>query len=211
VKATLLLLLPLAGCSPAPDSVAVADQSEAVESTAVFRWDGGQQLPATLGYTPTANYDANNCELWVNGLGNGNFENGGFTENWLETYVSVPRPGGKVLNVGFLVHARPSAGGATTQAIVLGNPIAPAYYASGFYYLYTSRETDLVVNDFAFFVDVQRPSGEIVRLWQSANGHNYRTSDTFALPPSGTKSLGGGEVVYANEGARVFDQKHVCQ
>jgi hypothetical protein len=183
---------------------------DAEDSLSIYRWDNGQQTPTTLPYSPAADFDANHCELWVNGFGNGNFANGGFTENWLEGYVSAPRPGGKLLNAGLLVRTR-AKDGTSSSDIVLGNRIAADYYQTGFYYLFTSRNVDVTVRDFAFFVDVERADGQVVRLWQSANGHNYRTVETFALPPSGVKDLGGGRVVYANGAARVFDQKHACQ
>jgi hypothetical protein len=205
-----LVFLLLAACSGAPEPFSAEQSADTTVSTSIYRWDSGQQTPTTIGYTPTANFDASHCELWVNGFGNGNFENGGFTNNWIEAYISAPRPGDKLLNVGLFVRAA-GRDGRVTQNIVLGSPIATSYYATGFYFTSTSQKVDLTVRDFAFFVDVERPSGQIVRLWQSAGGHNYGMTETFALPPSGTKELGGGEVVYANEAAQLFDQKHACR
>src|SRR5450755_4121560 len=87
-----LLLLLTTGCSGSTsDSLAaVGERRDALAAASVFSWDGGQQTPATLSYVPDANYDANYCELWVNGFGKGNFVNGGYTEDWLEAYLSVP-------------------------------------------------------------------------------------------------------------------------
>jgi hypothetical protein len=216
----LLPVVMLAACSlerPAPQTsrgtLDLATMGAATNPGTIWRWDGGNQLPESLAYVPSANYDANNCELWVNGFGKGNFANGGFTNDWLEAYISVPAEYGQLLNAAIYVRSHAQDSSAEEQDIVLGNLIARNYYATGFNYGRFGidvQTVDLTVDEFAFFVDVKRPTGEIVRLWQSDAGNNYAWSETFALPPSGTKSLGGGDVVYANNGAHVFDQRGAC-
>jgi hypothetical protein len=66
------------------------------------------------------------------------------------------------------------------------------------------------VERFAFFLDVRRPSGEVVRLWHSRDGLNYAWDDAFSLPTS-TLWIPYGRVEYASEDAAVLDSKAACQ
>lgn len=207
---TLALVAALAGCgAAAPPGAAETAAAEQGDAVAVFTWnDALDVFPATLGYTPGHDYDADYCELFVNGFGAGNFANGGATVDWLEAYLSVPAQQGKLLNVAMYTRA------AHGETITLAVPIAPNYWRTGFT---THRNapgggtSDDPVVDFAFFVDVERPSGEVVRLWQSDHGANYTPAQVFALPPSGVVDLGGGSVTYASNQASLFDQKRACQ
>ncbi|MGZ4273210.1 MAG: hypothetical protein ACXVRP_05540 [Solirubrobacteraceae bacterium] len=166
-----LLVGALAGCSVAPrssaaQSVAESAAGERARATeagaAVFTWnDALNVFPASLSYTPGHEYDANFCELFVNGFGQGNSSNDGATVNWLEAYLSVPAQQGKLLNVA--MYTRAAHGDVVTLAV----PLAPDYWRTGFT---TYRNApgmsggpdDDPVVDFAFFVDVQRPNGDVV-------------------------------------------------
>ena len=183
-----------------------ADGGKPIE---VQSWgDATNVTPASL-ETVDANYDADNCELWLNGFGEGSFENGGASETWLEAYLSTPPQDGTVQTAGMFVV---TADDVASNYVMLGTTIATDYWRTGFTTSRTlpesfTRDAEAV----AFFVDVQRPDGQLVRLWQSDHGANYAVADAFALPPSGEKPLGGGEVDYANDGASIFDQKHACE
>jgi hypothetical protein len=176
--------------------------------TTVLRWDSPTNVfPAQIDYAVDGDYDANHCELFLNAVGDGSFTNGGFSHRWLEAYVSVPPQSGDVLNVGMFVATGSADSG---NFILLADEIEPDYWRTGFTF-----ESNVVsshnheVESFAFFVDVERPDGEVARLWQSGGGQNYRPEDAFALATF-DHSIGGGTVRYANEASTVFDQKHAC-
>jgi hypothetical protein len=69
---------------------------------------------------------------------------------------------------------------------------------------------DYAVEQMAFFIDVKRPSGKIVRLWQSRHGANYTWGDAFSAGTS-SKPIPYGNIKYAGDGASIFDAKHVCE
>jgi hypothetical protein len=173
----------------------------------VRSWDGPTNVfPAELPEV-SANFDANHCELFVNGLGRGNFSNGGASASWIEAWVSVPPQEGEILEVGMFV--RTAAGDA--NYVMLGDLVEPDYWLTGFTTERNFPAESHVAEEVAFFVDREDARGNVVRLWQSASGEDFDVSDTFAGSPSGVVSIGGGSITYANESARVFDQKHACQ
>ena len=59
------------------------------------------------------------------------------------------------------------------------------------------------VDDYAFFADVRRPNGDVVRLWQSAGGANYRWDDAFSLPTT-PQGIPYGNIQWANPAAAVY-------
>jgi hypothetical protein len=174
---------------------------------AVRSWDGPTNVfPAELA-SVDANYDASHCELFVNGFGRGSFSNGGASATWLEAWISVPPQDGEILDVGMFVS---TSGAGDSNWVMLGELVEPDYWRTGFTIERNFPAESHVVDDVAFFVD-REVDGEVVRLWQSARGVNFDVEQTFLLPPSDTVGIGGGAVVYANEGAPVFDQKHACR
>jgi hypothetical protein len=195
-----------AGDQKIADPIAAGEKADG-KKTEVMKWQDGMIFPATIEYGIDANFDANHCELWLNGFGRGNFANGGHTVEWLEAYVSAPIDDATVVNVGMFVRT----GGESPNFIVLGEEIEKDYWSTGFETFRSAANRKHDARDVAFFVDVERENGDMVRLWQSENGFNYDVEETFAMPPSDTKSLGGGSVVYANEQAPIFDQKHSCE
>ena len=80
--------------------------------------------------------------------------------------------------------------------------VKPGYMGAGGY--------NHQVVQLAFFIDVRRPSGEVIRLWQSRQGANYSWEDAFTLPRS-VKYIAYGGIGYANEGSEIFDAKRSCQ
>jgi hypothetical protein len=204
----LLLCICLAGCGAAGSPPGALEQADS--APAVFTWnDPLNVFAATLGYTPGENYDADHCELFVNGFGQGNSSVDGATTDWLEAYLSVPAQQGKLLNAA--MYTRATQHGATTATITLAVPIAPNYWKTGFTTFQNYAGIDASVIDFAFFVDVQRPTGEVVRLWQSNHGTNYTPSEVFALPPSGVVALPTGSIHYASNESSLSYQKDACQ
>ena len=63
---------------------------------------------------------------------------------------------------------------------------------------------DYSVKEVAFFVDVKRPSGKVVRLWQSRSGANYGWDDAFGAGTTQT-SIPYGNMKWAVDGATIFD------
>jgi hypothetical protein len=202
----------LAGCGAvgSPVSPFAGEVEQADSAPNVFTWnDPLNVFPATLGYTPTHDYDANHCELFVNGFGQGNSSVDGATTDWLEAYLSVPAQQGKLINAA--MYTRAAQHGSVTATITLAVPIAPDYWKTGFTTYQNFAGVDASVSDFAFFVDVQRPSGEVDRLWQSNHGTNYAPTQVFALPPSGVAELPTGSISYASNASYLFYQRDACQ
>jgi hypothetical protein len=214
--ACLALLPSLVACDPEPDvpmedpigSATSAGKADGAVPVHVRSWSSSTNIfPAALDYEVDANYDAHHCELFLNAFGRGSFSNGGFSHEWLESYLSVPAQDGEILNVGMFVVTGSRSDG---NYVMLAQEIEPAYWETGFTFeSNTNPAHDHSVESFAFFVDVERPSGTIVRLWQSGQGANYDLDEAFALPAF-VLGIGGGAIHYANEGSALFDQKRVC-
>jgi hypothetical protein len=92
--------------------------------------------------------------------------------------------------------------------------IEPAYVKTGFTFVYTgvmgSGSYHYAVAQMAFFIDVKRVTGEVVRLWQSRQGANYSWDDAFG-PPTAKLYIPYGNIQYASDGAGVFDAKQACR
>ena len=205
-------LIVLAGCGAAasPVSPPAGEIEQAESAPSVFTWnDPLNVFPATLGYTPSHDYDANYCELFVNGFGQGSSSVDGATTDWLEAYLSVPAQEGRLLNAA--MYTRAEQHGSVTATITLAVPIAPNYWKTGFTTYQNYAGVDASVIDFAFFVDVQRPTGDVVRLWQSNHGTDYAPQQVFAQPPSGVVELPTGSISYASNASYLFYQKDACQ
>ena len=177
-------------------------------------WEGpSAHFPTCVDYQPTADYDANFCELWVNALGKGQWSHNGASMEWLEAYVNVGSLEGQVVGVGMWTRFV-DASGTERERWSLGEEIEPGYYRTGFTFAQTvpgAPSTDLPyeVGEFSFFVDVLRPTGGVERLWQSASGANYTVADAFAIAGY-VKGIGSGSVEYADDSVSLFDQKHSC-
>jgi hypothetical protein len=189
-----------------------SDVDEVLYCDGLELWQGqSMHTPTCVDYPLPASFDANFCELWVNALGWGNWSHSGTTLEWLEAYVNVGAIDGGVRHVGMWVRASDGQG-AVSEHFSLGSSIEPGYFKTGFTFTHTgpgSPGLSLVVEAFAFFVDVERPSGAVERLWQSAAGANYTAEAAFAID-GWVISLGSGTVEYADESVGLFDQKKAC-
>jgi len=188
------------------------DEVEYCEDIQVWTGSTGT-YPQCIDYQPAQQFDANNCELYVNALGRGSFSHNGAWARWLEAWIVVPPQQGTVLGVGLWVSFTDPQGLAGERSS-FGREVEPNYWMTGFTY---GRgvpggvsEPEVTVDAFAFFVDVRRPSGEVVRLWQSGGGANYTLAETFAVQGY-LHGIGIGSIEYADESAPLFDQKHTCQ
>jgi hypothetical protein len=178
----------------------------------VVTWDGPMNtFPACMPWGVDTEFDATNCEHWLNALGKGQWSHSGTSATWLEAYTRVGTVDGALLGVGLWV--RYTEGGTSHDAWAFGTEIEPKYYRTGFT---TARSGpggtafNRPVESFAFFIDVKRPTGLVVRLWQSASGANYTPALAFSSPGY-VQGIGSGSVEYVPESSAVLSPKHVCQ
>jgi hypothetical protein len=168
--------------------------------------------PHCLAYTVDQQHDANHCELYLSGFGHGYVGHYGIPQHWLEAYITVGLQQGKLLGAGMLTQYRDPKHNTTGQRFTYGQQVAPDTWQTGFIFqrtTYMSQSYHYDVEQIAFFIDVQRPSGDVVRLWQSRQGANYGWYDAFTLPTS-TKYIAYGNIKYAGNGSAIFDARQAC-
>jgi hypothetical protein len=169
--------------------------------------------PTCLGYTVDANVDASYCELYLNGIGDGYMGHYGIPNHWVEAYVTVGPQQGQLLNVGMHTRYVDVATKAKGERVTIGQKVASDVWQTGFKYdhpgMMGSGAYHYTVEQMAFFIDVRRPTGKVVRLWQSRHGVNYSWSDAFSLPTT-AKWIAYGNIQYASDASQIFDAKHAC-
>jgi hypothetical protein len=200
---------PVANRSAQSASTSALAASDATAGIGVYSWQGPTNVfPASLAAQPSENYDANNCELYVSDIGSGNVSVDGSTTDWVEVYIHTGAQSGQLLEVGMYTETTDGA-----QAITLAESQGAGSWETGYTYARSGPGTASVaqtVSDFAFFIDVQRDDGSVVRLWQSDQGHNYDFDAVFSGPPGHVDSGGDSTVSYANPDSYVFWQKDAC-
>ena len=192
------------------------DIGETLTCDGLQTWEGvSATYEACIAYVPE-NVDATNCEFYVNALGRGHYAHNAAWGDWLEAWIQVGSPEGVVENVGLWV-AYEDADGAEAELFSMGQEFEPNYWLTGFTFGLSAvgRGPEAVpiqytVTEFAFFLDVRRPSGEVTRLWQSAGGANYTLAACYAVPGY-SHGIGIGEIEYADESVGLFDAKRSCQ
>lgn len=174
-------------------------------------WGG---VPTCVAYELSEQVDATHCELYVSGFGNGHEGHYGIPFDWLEAYVEVGPQDGQLLNVGMYTRYSEAADGMPHDRFSLGKLVSGSTYKTGFTYLSTGMQSlpsySYVVEQVAFFVDVRRPAGNVVRLWQSHGGANYSWDDAFGAGTT-TTYIPYGNVKYANDGATILENRTLCQ
>ncbi len=194
---------------------AVAPPPEADPCFGLATWqDRYHSSPTCPDYTIDAHHDATHCELFLDGLGDGYEGHYGIPFRWLDAYLSVPPAAGEVLGAGLWVDTFDHTDATEGWQVVFGQAVEPGVWHTGYTYLFSGYMGDgsyrRSVRAFASFVDLRRPSGEVVRLWQSRGGANYVWADAFGLPTV-TEWIPYGRVEWANAGAPVFAPKRSCQ
>ena len=182
------------GIAPAADDARCKD---------VERWSAvNSDVPYTttstcVDYEVVSHHAASHCELYLSGIGHGHMGHYGIPNRWVEAYVRVGAQQGELLGVGMWARTRDKESGKIGQRFVLGRQVSTDTWQTG---LMTLRSGYMGAGGFAydieqlaFFVDVRRPTGEVVRLWQSNNGANYSMNDAFGLSTS-TKSIPYGNI-----------------
>jgi len=99
------------------------------------------------------------------------------------------------------------------EQLTYGRQISSDVWQTGLTTLRSSYRGDGFAYDveaMAFFMDIRRPAGEVVRLWQSRGGANYSMDDAFSLPTT-TKYIAYGNIQYANADAAIYDTQRACR
>jgi hypothetical protein len=171
-------------------------------------------LPACTMYSITQHADATNCEFYLSAFGHVYEGHYGIPFEWLEAYLVVNPQQGELLNAGMFVRYTDTKDGSTHGRSVLGALKDGNTWKTGFTYNSTAIMSipgyRYQVDQVAFFIDVRRPSGEVVRLWQSHCGANYSWDDAFG---AGTipASIPYGNAAWAGDSATIFDSRRACQ
>ncbi|MBW2732124.1 MAG: hypothetical protein JRH20_06995 [Deltaproteobacteria bacterium] len=159
-------------------------------------------------------YNADHCELYVDGIGHGYMAHYGIPNRWLEAYLKVGPQHGDVRAVGMFSRARNQETGEIDPRVTFARQVSSDTWQTGLITLRSNvmRQEGFAydIETLAFFVDVRRPNGELARLWQSRHGANYSMSDAFSLPTS-MKSIPYGNIQYAHPDAAIFDAQRACR
>ena len=174
----------------------------------LWRFRGpGMQSETCVDYAVAAAFDAGFCEFYVNALGRGQFSQANATEAWLEAYLSIAPQQGELVEAGMLVHW--TEGGEAHTGYVLGEPLEPGYWRTGLVVQSNAHGILRAVQDFAFFIDVRRPEGQVERLWQSAGGANYTLDAVFA-EPGPRLNIGSGAIEYVHDQSSLLAARRQC-
>jgi hypothetical protein len=162
-------------------------------------------------YEPNREFDAKNCELYVNTLAkeHRHYGGGGYDELFVAAYISVDelnlvhRQGGEILKVGIRMNGK--------DDVVTRKPLEPAYY-----YLHQSlwlrgyNNADYDLRFFAFFVDVKRRDGTIDRIWLKDDWQDFQWPSVFDGYPSVRKTWGPNYDDYVQAPSPIYNQKAAC-
>jgi hypothetical protein len=174
----------------------------------------GAGIVALMGLSSTGlagDYDARNCEFYINNLGteNRHYGGAGFDESVFVTYVSV--------NEHDLVTLQ---GGSINKVAVLANghdvweatKIEPTYYEIRHRLLYATP-TELEhyeLKDFLYFIEVKRADGSLDRLWLKDIDRHFAWPDAYSLYPQKTTYNGANYNSYVLDPSPLYRQKHSC-
>lgn len=173
-------------------------------------WDGGNETPYCPSYSVAQNFDADNCEFYVDSFAQAGFSADGATEAWIEAHIQVGSPQGTIVGMGMYTHIIDQDG--TPQDIWdFGTETAPSTWDTGHIYGRSGLSGNLTttVEDFAFFIDVQQAGGDVIRLWVSSGGANFTLAQVFAAGET-QQNEGDSWYDWANDPSPIFDQKHAC-
>lgn len=165
-------------------------------------------------YAVSEQVDATACELAVDAFGLGLEAHYGIPFRWLEAWLSVGPQDGTVVGAGLYSAFQDRSDGTLQERWSYGREVEPGRWKTGLTTQFTGYMGEgsyrYDVESFAFFVDVRRPDGRVVRRWQSRGGANYTLDDAFALPTS-AYAIPYGNIQYANPDAGVFDALRDCR
>ena len=167
--------------------------------------------PYCLNYWVSENHHANFCEFWPQDLGLGYIGHYGFPFHWLFVNLTVGPNDGQVLAAGLFVRYHDNKTAKDGVRFALGNEVSPGLWRAGFVYYvdHPYLQVDLSIIDFAFFIDVRRASGHVVRLWQSRSGQNFSLQHIYSHPTY-SESIPYGNIQWADQASAIFDSKRSC-
>ncbi len=164
-------------------------------------------------YRVDAQVDADSCEFFLEGFGDGYVGHYGIPFRWMLAYLRVHPQDGELLNVGMYTRYRDLDTGKAGERFSLAIREQDNLFRAGFAYLIAQVQSqqgcNYQVDEFAWFIDVRRPSGQVVRLWQSRHGNNYGMDDAFSLPVS-VESIPYGNIRWSNASSTVFEWREDC-
>ena len=159
--------------------------------------------PYCVPYSLATQSDARACEVSLDGIGHGMVGHYGIPFEWLLVYL---RTQGDVQAAGLYTHWHDAGTGVSGQRFSLGRKVADDVWETGFAYHIEypyGPNFQHTIDDFAFFADVRQPSGQVVRVWQSHGGANYRWDDAFTLPTT-NEGISYGTIQWANQSASIY-------
>lgn len=175
-------------------------------------WVSSWAQPVCLGYDVVAELDADHCELTVDGVGHAYEGHYGIPHEWLDVYLHAGATSGTVENAGMWLRTY-DADGVAHEGTVLGSQVSAGVFETGANLLVCGPmmpTTTASVDRMAFFIDVRRPTGEVVRLWQSRHGADYTMTDAFSLPTTSV-GIAYGREEWANAASAVYDSRDACR
>ena len=171
--------------------------------------------PTCVTYPLSSQADASSCEFYLNGFGHGFEGHYGIPFDWTEAYLVVKPQQGQLLNVGMFTRYSDNADGSVHTRFSLGTAIDPTTWKTGFTFNSTATQTGTpgytyTVQQMAFFIDVKRADGTVVRLWQSRHGADYSWNDAFGAGVI-TNYIPYGHVDYSADSAVILDTRRACR
>lgn len=151
------------------------------------------EAPVILQYVPQENLDADACELWVNGFGDGTEHvyaavGGQLYESWIQINGPLLQSRGmRMLNTGAFVRyteqTTQNPEPTLKQMLVTASQVGddPTYFRADFRYRWHNfeKETSRVVHNIAVFLDVESEGSKVTRFWMSNRGKNYSIAEIF--------------------------------
>jgi len=169
--------------------------------------------PFCVSYDLSEQSDATHCEFWPEDVGIGYIGHYGIPFRWIFTDLRVGATGGQVLAAGLFVKFHDNRDGRGGQRFAVGNEVSPGLWRAGFAYQTWSQDPaytrDLTVDELAFFLDLRRADGRVVRLWQSHGGQNYSMQPILASA-IWPEAIPYGRIQWVDQSAVVFESKHSC-
>jgi len=162
-----------------------------------------------VGYDLAVEYDSTFCEFHVDSLGIAYEGHYGMPLRWIFAWMNVGTVEGQVVNAGLFTRYHDEITGADGERFSLGYQTEPGFWRVGFTYEMVIPGVRVQILELAFFLDVRRADGTVVRLWQSRQGQNFPFDDVLNhLGPA--ESIPYGNLRMATDESLVFDTRDTC-
>ena len=194
---------------PAADSLRCLDVER--DGQSIINGDARniRNQPYCIGYDLAAQYDATNCEFHTSSLGVAYEGHYGMPLRWIFAWINVGAVAGEVLSAGLFTRYRDELTGEDGERYSLGYQTEPGRWRVGFTYEMVIPAVRVQILELAFFLDVSRADGTVVRLWQSRQGQNYPFDDVMNHLGA-TESIPYGNIRMATQDALIFDARNTC-